>query len=184
MGVCSYAIHPFSAILQVREVLKSSNERKHDMKTVTSKDGTVIAYDQLGEGSPVILVSGALGGRSHPMFTGLAEQLAPHFNVINYDRRGRGDSTDTPPYAVEREIEDIEALIDEAGGSAFLYGLSSGAALPSKPRTNLPPWSRSWHCMSHHLLSTTAIRHCQKITWSKSTQWSRRDAAVMRSPSS
>jgi pimeloyl-ACP methyl ester carboxylesterase len=99
------------------------------MKTVTSKDGTVIAYDQLGEGSPVILVSGALGVRAHPMFAGLAEQLLPHFTVINYDRRGRGDSTDTPPYAVDREIEDIEALIDEVGGSAFVYGLSSGAAL-------------------------------------------------------
>src|SRR6185295_1757987 len=59
----------------------------------------------------------------------LADLLAPHFTVIHYDRRGRGDSTDTQPYAVQREIEDIEALIDEAGGSASLYGISSGAAL-------------------------------------------------------
>lgn len=99
------------------------------MKTVPSKDGTEIAFDQSGEGSPIILVAGALGVRSHPMFTQLAAHLAPHFTVINYDRRGRGDSGDTLPYAVEREIEDIEALIDEAGGSAFLYGISSGAVL-------------------------------------------------------
>jgi uncharacterized protein YndB with AHSA1/START domain/pimeloyl-ACP methyl ester carboxylesterase len=106
-----------------------------DMNKVTSKDGTPIAFDRLGEGPAVILVSGALGVRSHPIMARLAEQLAPHFTVLNYDRRGKGDSGDTPThttYAVEREIDDIEALIDEAGGPdgwAYLYGLSSGAAL-------------------------------------------------------
>src|SRR5437764_5034886 len=97
--------------------------------TVTSKDGTRIAYDTIGHGSAVILVAGALCSRSFWSGPELAKLLAPHFTVYNYDRRGRGDSGDTRPYAVAREIEDIEALIDEAGGSAYLYGHSSGAAL-------------------------------------------------------
>ena len=108
------------------------------MEKVTSKDGTPIAYDRSGEGPAVILVAGALGVRSHPMFTELAERLSKRFTVYNYDRRGRSDSGDNPPYAVEREIEDIEALIDEAGGSAYLYGLSSGAALALEAANKLP----------------------------------------------
>lgn len=97
------------------------------MQTVTSKDGTTIAYDQSGAGPAVILVSGALSERmaARP----LAAALAPHFTVIGYDRRGRGESGDTPPYAVAREVEDIEALLGVAGGSAFVFGHSSGAAL-------------------------------------------------------
>lgn len=97
------------------------------MDTVISKDGTIITYDRMGQGAPVILVSGALVDRqaSQP----LAETLKQHFTIFNYDRRGRGASGDTLPYAVEREIEDINALIDAAGGSAFLCGFSSGAAL-------------------------------------------------------
>ena len=96
---------------------------------VTSRDGTRIAYDRLGQGPAVIQVAGALGYRAHPIMAGLASALATHFTVFNYDRRGRGDSGDTPPYSVDREIEDIEALIQEAGGSAYLYGLSSGGVL-------------------------------------------------------
>ncbi len=97
------------------------------MEKVLSKDGTAIAFDRLGEGLPVIVVGGATCDRA--MTRPLAEQLAQHFTVINYDRRGRGDSGDTAPYTVEREIEDIAAVIDEAGGSAFVYGHSSGAGL-------------------------------------------------------
>ena len=99
------------------------------MNTVTSKDGTKIAYDKQGEGPAVILVYGALCYRSFGSLPELVKLLAPHFTVYNYDRRGRGDSGDTKPYAVEREVEDIEALIDGAGGAAYLYGHSSGAAL-------------------------------------------------------
>ena len=100
------------------------------MKTVTSKDGTIIAYDHWGNGPAVILVDGALQYRAFDQgMVQLAELLSKHFTVIHYDRRGRGDSTDTQPYALEREIEDIEAIIDEVGGSASLYGISSGAAL-------------------------------------------------------
>lgn len=103
------------------------------MKTITSRDGTTIAYDRWGKGPAVILVSGALQYRAFGQgMVELAELLAPHFTVIFYDRRGRGDSTnntDVLSNALEREIEDIEALIDEAGGSASLYGISSGGAL-------------------------------------------------------
>ena len=100
------------------------------MKTAQSADGTTIAFDQLGKGPALILVGGALEQRAMNSETAqLAPLLAEHFTVFHYDRRGRGDSTDTPPYAVEREIEDIDALITEAGGSAFVFGISSGAAL-------------------------------------------------------
>jgi pimeloyl-ACP methyl ester carboxylesterase len=97
------------------------------MNRVTSKDGTSIAYDREGSGPAVILVGGAFVDRSEN--ASLATELAEQFTVYNYDRRGRGDSGDTLPYAVEREIGDIEALIAEAGGSAHLYGISSGGAL-------------------------------------------------------
>jgi pimeloyl-ACP methyl ester carboxylesterase len=99
------------------------------MKTVTSKDGTQIAYEQQGSGPAVILVDGALCYRSFGPMTGLAKLLSPHFTVYLYDRRGRGESSDAKPYAIEREIEDLDALIQAAGGSAFVYGISSGACL-------------------------------------------------------
>lgn len=99
------------------------------MKKITSNDSTEIAYEMRGTGPAVILVDGALCYRSFGPMPRLAELLAPHFTVYNYDRRGRGDSGDTQPYALTRETEDIEALIDEAGGSAFVFGTSSGACL-------------------------------------------------------
>jgi pimeloyl-ACP methyl ester carboxylesterase len=100
------------------------------MKKVQSADGTTIAFDQLGKGPAIILVGGALEQRAMDSETAqLAPLLAQHFTVFHYDRRGRGESTDTQPYAVEREIEDIEALITEAGGQAAVFGISSGAAL-------------------------------------------------------
>jgi pimeloyl-ACP methyl ester carboxylesterase len=94
---------------------------------VTSKDGTSIAYDCAGRGPAVILVSGGLFDRSENV--PLATELAARFTVYNYDRRGRGESGDTLPYSVQREIEDIDALIAEAGGSAHLFGVSSGGGL-------------------------------------------------------
>lgn len=106
------------------------------MRTVHSRDGTTIAFDQSGEGPALILVAPALSVRSDN--AQLAELLAAHFTVINYDRRGRGDSGDAAPYAIEREIEDIEALIDESGGTAFLYGHSSGAVLALEAASRLP----------------------------------------------
>jgi len=109
------------------------------MHVVTSKDGTKIAYEKQGEGPAVILVAGALCARLSWSGPHLSKLLAPHFRVYNYDRRGRGDSGDAKPYAVAREVEDIEALIDEAGGSACLYGHSSGAALVLEAAIQLGP---------------------------------------------
>lgn len=97
------------------------------METVTSKDGTTIAFDRLGAGPSVVLVCGGSVDRMDD--AALAQHLASGFTVFNYDRRGRGDSGDTLPYAIEREVEDIEAVVEAAGGSAHLWGSSSGAAL-------------------------------------------------------
>jgi pimeloyl-ACP methyl ester carboxylesterase len=102
---------------------------KNNMNKVTSKDEAEIAYDKEGQGMGVILIDGALSFRSFGPMPELAKMLSKNFTVITYDRRGRGDSSNTKPFAVEREIEDIEALINEVGGSACLYGISSGACL-------------------------------------------------------
>lgn len=99
------------------------------MPTVTSTDGTTIAFETSGAGPAVILVDGALCYRDFGPMRPLAALLAPHFTVYAYDRRGRGESGDTTPYAVEREVQDIAALIGAAGGKAFVFGTSSGAAL-------------------------------------------------------
>ena len=99
------------------------------MQTVTSRDGTTIAFDRAGDGPPVILVEAAGHYRDFSSFSGLAPLLARQFSVYTYDRRGRGQSTDTTPYTPEREVDDLEALIARAGGSAHLYGFSSGALL-------------------------------------------------------
>lgn len=104
--------------------------KEEDAKKVLSKDGTLIAFDQAGQGPALILVRGAFQYRAIDQPTAqLAALLAQQFTVFHYDRRGRGDSSDTQPYAVEREIEDLEALINEAGGSALVFGMSSGGAL-------------------------------------------------------
>ena len=107
------------------------------MERVRSKDGTSIAFDVQGHGPAVILVDGAMTTRSAGSKPELARLLAEHVTVYTYDRRGRGDSGDTKPYAVEREIEDIEALMDEAGGSACLFGHSSGGCLALDATVNL-----------------------------------------------
>jgi pimeloyl-ACP methyl ester carboxylesterase len=118
------------------------------LQYVTSKDGTTIAYDRIGDGPPVVLVSGGSVDRSS--HAGLAEQLAGEFTVYNYDRRGRGPSGDTQPYAIDREIEDIDAVIEAAGGSARLFGSSSGAALAllataaGSPVSKLALWEPPW----------------------------------------
>lgn len=100
---------------------------QHRMTTVISRDGTPVAYERRGEGTPLILVGGAFstGGAEAP----LAALLAPHFGVVTYDRRGRGESGDTAPYAVAREVEDLAALVAEESGPVLGYGMSSGGAL-------------------------------------------------------
>jgi pimeloyl-ACP methyl ester carboxylesterase len=97
--------------------------------TVTSRDGTSIAFDRSGTGPALVLVDGAMCSRQFGPSEATAAALSADFTVYRYDRRGRGDSTDTPPYQVAREVEDIDALVAEAGGSAFAYGISSGAGL-------------------------------------------------------
>jgi pimeloyl-ACP methyl ester carboxylesterase len=105
------------------------------LNTVQSADGTTIAFSKAGQGPPLILVDGALCSRSFGPIPKLAAQLTPRFTVYTYDRRGRGASGDTPPYAADREVDDIEALAALAsgtaadGGTVFVHGTSSGAAL-------------------------------------------------------
>jgi len=106
------------------------------MSKVLSKDGTAIAFDRSGQGPAIIMVNGALATRSAE--ERVDASLSRHFTVFAYDRRGRGESGDTAPYAVEREVEDLDALISEAGGSAFVFGHSSGAVLALEAARLLP----------------------------------------------
>ena len=99
------------------------------MPTTRSADGTLIAFEKQGQGPPLLLVDGALCHRGFGPMKEIAALLNKDFTVYIYDRRGRGESGDTAPWALDREVEDIEALLREAGGSAFVMGLSSGAAL-------------------------------------------------------
>src|SRR5262249_51525009 len=113
--------------------MATGTQETHKQSTVVnqvvSKDGTAIAFDRIGNGPPVILVDGALCHRGMGPSRPLAKLLAHQFTVFIYDRRGRGQSGDTSPYAMEREVEDFEAVINEAGGTAYVFGVSSGAAL-------------------------------------------------------
>ena len=113
------------------------------MNTVQSADGTSIAFTKAGQGPPLILVDGALCSRSFGPMPKLAAQLTPHFTVYTYDRRGRGASGDTPPYAVGLEVDDLEALAElagagEAGETVFVHGTSSGAALALEAAKRIP----------------------------------------------
>ncbi|MEU4523380.1 alpha/beta hydrolase [Amycolatopsis sp. NPDC024027] len=108
------------------------------MTTTTSADGTKLAYTRAGSGPALVLVDGAMCYRGSSPNDALAKELAAHFTVYTYDRRGRGESGDTGPYAVEREVEDVATLVKEAGGEAFLFGISSGAALALEAARSLP----------------------------------------------
>jgi len=112
------------------------------MSTLTSPDGTTIAYTRSGDGPPVILVDGAMCYRGAGPMDAMAGLLQDTFTVYTYDRRGRGESTDTLPHAVEREIEDLAALVDVAGGSVGVYAMSSGGALALATATATPGVSR------------------------------------------
>jgi predicted alpha/beta hydrolase len=119
------------------------------MYTVTSADGTPIAYDRYGEGPAVILVNGALGYRKFKTMEQIATALSEHYTVINYDRRGRGDSGPAGPASVEREVEDLAALIDAVGGLAALWATRQAARSHC---ARLPRGSplRSWWSMRSH----------------------------------
>ncbi len=109
------------------------------MSTVISKDGTVIAYEKTGSGPAVILVDGAFCGKSFGPMIKIVPLLSENFTGITYDRRARGDSGNTQPYSVQREIEDIDTLIKIAGGSAHLFGISSGA-IPGRTHESFTPF--------------------------------------------
>ena len=98
-------------------------------RTTTSRDGTIIAFTKTGSGPPLIIVDGAFCYRENGPASELASVLAQHFTVFTYDRRGRGESGDTAPYAVEREIDDLQAVTREARATPFVVGISSGGAL-------------------------------------------------------
>src|SRR5579864_7067113 len=108
------------------------------MDTVRSADGTTIAFSRAGQGPPLILVDGALCSRQFGPMPGLAEQLAPDFTVYTYDRRGRGESGDTAPYSPDREVDDLEALVAQAGDVVYVHGTSSGAALALEAAKRIP----------------------------------------------
>ena len=101
--------------------------RENSVQTVTSSDGTQIAFETSGAGPALLLVGGSLA--DHQFYVPLANELAPHFTVYNFDRRRRGQSGDTKPYTVEREVDDVGALIAYANEPVFMYGHSAGSAL-------------------------------------------------------
>ena len=112
-------------------------------RTVRSRDGTPIAYDVAGDGPALILVGGAFSYRRYKSSLQLVELLAPRFTVVNYDRRGRGDSGDAATYAVEREIEDLAALVETTGGDADVFGMSSGGVLALRAAAAGVPFRRA-----------------------------------------
>ena len=148
--------------------------------TVISADGTVIGFDQSGAGPAVILVQGALMNLSDPVMTGIAAGLSRWFTVLNYDRRGRGGSGDTQPYAVEREAEDLDALIAAAGGQAAAFGGSSGAGLVLQAAARNPAITRL-ACGNRRTTSTTARPGCRVTSRCSWKTWSGRAGARRRS---
>jgi pimeloyl-ACP methyl ester carboxylesterase len=119
--------------------------------TAISGDGTVLVFDRSGAGPAVVLVQGSLMNRADPVMSAIAAGLSRWFTVFSYDRRGHGDSGDTPPYAVERETEDLAAIVAAASGSAAVFGGSSGAALAlraaagNRTITRLALWEPPYH---------------------------------------
>ncbi|MBT2565289.1 alpha/beta hydrolase [Arthrobacter sp. ISL-85] len=107
----------------------TKTQEKGTVLSILSPDGTTLSVERMGTGPSLVLVDGAFCGRNFGPARALANELKDSFTVYFYDRRGRGDSSETMPYAVEREIEDLQAVLDEAGGDPYVYGISSGAAL-------------------------------------------------------
>jgi len=136
------------------------------MQKTKSKDGTTLAYDTYGSGTALIYITGASCFRSFRPILQDAKVFAREFTVYNYDRRGRGDSGNTLPYAIEREVEDIEALIDAAGGKAMLYGHSSGAVLALEAALRLRDK------VSHAVLYDASYVHneAEKVTYGQLSQ--------------
>jgi pimeloyl-ACP methyl ester carboxylesterase len=147
------------------------------MTTVRSTDGTAVAFEKTGGGPPVILVDGALCYRASGPSRPLAAELSRRFTVFTYDRRGRGESGDRAPYALEREVEDLQALVEQAGASASLYGVSSGAALALEAAARGVGVERL-ACTSRRSSSTTAAPRSRPTTRLSSTRSWRRTAGA------
>ena len=119
-------------------VTDTNTDTAADTRTVTSADGTPIAYSEIGAGPALVLVDGALCSRAWGPLTPLAAHLAEHFTVFTYDRRGRNESGDAGDYAREKETQDLAAVVEAAGGSAYVYGVSSGAVLALRSVPAIP----------------------------------------------
>ncbi len=141
------------------------------MTTVTSKDGTRIAYETKGSGPAVVLVDGAMCYRAFGPMPHLAELLAPQFTAYIYDRRGRGESTNSKPFAVEREVEDIDALIQAAGGSAYVFGTSSGGCLALEAAIRLGAKIKKLAMFEPPYDSDDADRQAWKDYWQQLNQF-------------
>src|SRR5687767_2183281 len=123
-------------------IVRRGSKGAFTVDKVISKDGTPIAFDRLGQGPALILVDGAMCYRGFGPMPAMAKRLASQFTVFHYDRRGRGESGDHPDYSVSREIDDLDAVIQKAGGSAFVLGVSSGGALALEAAARLRSISR------------------------------------------
>src|SRR5271157_774779 len=147
------------------------------MNTVRSADGTTIAFTKAGQGPPLILVDGALCSRSFGPMPKLAAQLTPRFTVYTYDRRGRGASGDTPPYAADREVDDIEALaaLADSGETVLVHGTSSGAALALEAAKRIPAIGKLAVYEPPFIVDSTRSR-CPRTTCPGSTGWWPTDA--------
>jgi pimeloyl-ACP methyl ester carboxylesterase len=132
------------------------------MRSTRSADGTLIAYDQTGEGPPLVLITGALHDGSSAQ--ALAARLAPGFTVFSYDRRGRGASGDTPRYAAAREIEDLAAVLALAGGPACVYGHSSGGVLALEAAVRDLPITRLAVYEPPYAADSEAVRRRRVLT--------------------
>lgn len=128
---------PAGGTMSTASTANAKSETAGNVALARSKDGTKIAFEKVGNGPALVIVGGALSHRDGGKQ--LAGRLMRDFTVYTYDRRGRGDSGDTKPYAVGREIEDIAAIIEQAGNRAYLYGVSSGAALSLQAAAELGP---------------------------------------------
>jgi pimeloyl-ACP methyl ester carboxylesterase len=151
------------------------------MKKVISADGTVIAYDRLGDGPAVVLVSGDAADRVSN--APLAALLAENFTVYNYDRRGHGDSGNAGVYEIEREFEDLDAILAVAGGSAHLFGISSGAALALLATATGRPVNQLAVCEPPYFYSVPARAVVKLVTdgWHR-TLGNRQSEAVVLAP--
>jgi pimeloyl-ACP methyl ester carboxylesterase len=137
---------------------------------VKSADGTAIAFEAVGQGPPVILVGGAFSDRRfRTAGTPLAAALAPRFTVFTYDRRGRGDSPATSPWQIDREVEDLAALITAAGGSSFVYGLSAGGVLALEAALRGLPMKRLALCEPAIVLDATRVVTLKNLAHELST---------------